>query len=361
LQWITSHATKTQHLSVETTFQQLENGKVNTNFKFVPSPGVHFFWYKGNLIRVERNREKQMVDLTQGVPWESVILTSIGRNKQTYFQMLDEARHLALQSHEGKTIMYVPVGSEWRQFGYPRKHRPISSVILDQGLVEGIVSDVKEFISNPQWYMNRGIPYRRGYLLHGPPGCGKSSFITALAGELDYSICVLNLSERGMSDDRLNHLFSIAPEQSIILMEDIDAVFISREESNNVKTAYDGLSRLTLSGLLNALDGVASTEARVVFMTTNYIERLDPALVRPGRVDVKLLINYASKYQLEQMFARFYPEASIEKARQFAASVSKLERDISLAEVQGYFMLYKNSSDDAFFNVNSLNFCSYNE
>jgi chaperone BCS1 len=56
LQWITSHATKTQHLSVETTFQQLENGKVNTNFKFVPSPGVHFFWYKGNLIRVERNR-----------------------------------------------------------------------------------------------------------------------------------------------------------------------------------------------------------------------------------------------------------------------------------------------------------------
>lgn len=52
----------------------------------------------------------------------------------------------------------------------------------------------------------KGIPYRRGYLLYGPPGCGKSSFITALAGEIEFSICLLNLSERGLTDDRLNHL-----------------------------------------------------------------------------------------------------------------------------------------------------------
>lgn len=76
-----------------------------------------------------------------------------------------------------------------------------------------------------------GIPYRRGYLLHGPPGCGKSSFITALAGELEYGICVLNLSERGLSDDRLNHLLSVAPQNTIILLEDIDAAFVSRQES----------------------------------------------------------------------------------------------------------------------------------
>lgn len=76
-----------------------------------------------------------------------------------------------------------------------------------------------------------GIPYRRGYLLHGPPGCGKSSFITALAGELELGICVLNLSERGLTDDRLNHLLAVAPQQTIILLEDIDAAFASREES----------------------------------------------------------------------------------------------------------------------------------
>lgn len=295
-----------------------------------------------------------MIDLQHGTPWETVTLTSIGRNRNLYFQILAEARQLALESHEGKTTVYMAAGAEWRQFGYPRKHRPISSVILDTGLSDHIVSDVREFISNSQWYMIRGIPYRRGYLLYGPPGCGKSSFITALAGELDYNICLLNLSERGLSDDRLNHLLSIAPEQSIILLEDVDAAFTSREDDERTKTAYDGLSRLTLSGLLNALDGVASAEGRIVVMTTNYRERLDPALIRPGRVDVKVLINYASEYQLEAMFARFYPEASLEKGRLFASRVSSIRDNISLAEIQGYFMLHKTGHDEALDNINLL-------
>jgi chaperone BCS1 len=77
-----------------------------------------------------------------------------------------------------------------------------------------------------------GIPYRRGYLLYGPPGCGKSSFITALAGHLDLGICILNLSDRSLSDDRLNHLLSSAPQQTIVLLEDVDAAFVSREDSD---------------------------------------------------------------------------------------------------------------------------------
>ena len=85
-----------------------------------------------------------------------------------------------------------------------------------------------------------GIPYRRGYLLHGPPGCGKSSFITALAGELGFSICVLNLSERGLSDDRLHHLLAVAPTESIILLEDVDAAFVSREDTAQVRPRATG-------------------------------------------------------------------------------------------------------------------------
>ncbi len=96
---------------------------------------------------------------------------------------------------------------------------------------------------------------------------------TALAGELEYSICVLNLSDRSLDDDRLNYLLNIAPQQTIILLEDVDAAFVNREDTTQMKTAYEGLNRLTFSGLLNTLDGVASTEARIVFMTTNYLER----------------------------------------------------------------------------------------
>lgn len=198
---------------------------------------------------------------------------------------------MALAAHKGKTIMYTAMGHEWRQFGHPKKQRPLDSVVLDTGIANRIVNDCQEFIANVAWYSDRGIPYRRGYLLHGPPGCGKSSFITALAGELERGICVLNLSDRSLSDDRLNHLLAIAPQQTIILLEDIDAVFVSREETKEVKAAYQGLNSVTLSGLLNALDGVASSEGRILFMTTNYLDRLDPALIRPGRVDFKEYIG----------------------------------------------------------------------
>lgn len=69
---------------------------------------------------------------------------------------------MALTQHEGKTIMYTALGAEWRPFGHPRRKRPISSVILDEGISERILRDCEEFISNPKWYTDRGIPYRRG-------------------------------------------------------------------------------------------------------------------------------------------------------------------------------------------------------
>jgi chaperone BCS1 len=81
-------------------------------------------------------------------------------------------------------------------------------------------------------YVYEGIPYRRGMLLHGPPGSGKSSFIQALAGSLDYNICILNLSERGLTDDKLNHLMINAPERSFILLEDVDAAFTGRTSTD---------------------------------------------------------------------------------------------------------------------------------
>lgn len=102
--------------------------------------------------------------------------------------------------------MYTADSNDWKPFGHPRARRPINSVVLDHGISEKITNDCKEFINSAKWYAERGIPYRRGYLLHGPPGCGKSSFVTALAGELEYGICLLNMSNRAMDDARLNGL-----------------------------------------------------------------------------------------------------------------------------------------------------------
>ncbi|XP_018579809.1 mitochondrial chaperone BCS1 [Anoplophora glabripennis] len=345
LHWMTTKgARQTQHLSVETSFEQKDSGHIKTKYDFIPSIGTHFFRYGSTWIRVERTREQHTLDLHMGTPWETVQLTAFGRNKSLYFRILEEARQMALTQHEGKTIMYAALGSDWRPFGHPRRKRPISSVILDDGISDRILKDCQEFISNPFWYIERGIPYRRGYLLYGPPGCGKSSYITALAGELGFSICVLNLSERGLSDDRLNHLLSVAPQQSIILLEDIDAAFVSREDTPQQKSAYEGLNRVTFSGLLNCLDGVASTEARMVFMTTNYLERLDAALIRPGRVDLKEYIGWCSKSQIEKMFLRFYDgEDAKSQAKVFAEKVALFNKNVSPAQIQGFFMFHKNS------------------
>lgn len=91
LQWITHKgARQTQHLSVETSFEQRDTGHIKTKYDFIPSIGTHFFKYGGTWIRVERTREQQTLDLHMGIPWETVTLTSFGRNKQLYFNILEE-------------------------------------------------------------------------------------------------------------------------------------------------------------------------------------------------------------------------------------------------------------------------------
>jgi len=339
-------ARNTQHLSVDTSFVESESGKVATKYDFMPSVGTHFMKHGGSWIRVERTREQRMME-----PWETVQLTTFGKQKTLFVDILESARQMALSEVSGKTLMYTVIGTDWRQFGHPRQRRPLNSVVLDAGVGEGIVQDVTEFVNSVSWYRDRGIPYRRGYLLHGPPGCGKTSFITALAGELEYSICVLNLSDRSMSDDRLQHRLADAPENSIILLEDIDAAFVSREDSSVSDAAYKGLNRLTFSGLLNAIDGVTSTEGRIVFMTTNYLDRLDPALIRPGRVDCMEYIGPCTINQLTTMYNRFYPTESLEEASKFASGVAELEVPVSAAQVQGYFMWYKKHPQEAIDNV----------
>ena len=159
----------------------------------------------------------------------------------------------------------------------------------------------------------------------------------------------MNIGEPNLTDDRLAYLMNNIPERTILLLEDIDAAFNSRTQSTD--KGYQ--SGVTFSGLLNALDGVASAEEVITFMTTNHPERLDPALLRPGRIDMKILIDNASDYQVEQMFLRFYGDD--DKLKAFMKSFKDLELPyVSTAQLQGLFVQFKESPDLAITNINIL-------
>ena len=221
-----------------------------------------------------------------------------------------------------------------------KKPRALDSVVLDHDLSEDLIQDARQFLASGQWYADLGIPYRRGYLLHGPPGCGKTSFCQVLAGALRLDVCMLTLSNKGMTDNGLAALMRDAPRRSVVILEDVDAVFTHRELQRSAGDA----GTVTFSGLLNAIDGVASQEGRIFMMTTNHIERLDPALIRPGRCDVKVMVCNASREQMVSMFLRFFPGRE-DEARRFAGRLPPGE--LSMAQIQGHLLEHKGSPEGA--------------
>lgn len=163
-----------------------------------------------------------------------------------------------------------------------RGKRSISSVVLPDGIGEDILEDVREFLGRREWYSERGIPHRRGILLYGEPGAGKTSLCTAVASSLLLNIYVLDLADEEVGDATLLQALNQTPPNCIVLMEDIDCAFAPRPSSLNVSSGFDPSTgrmsmgmpmgqSLTLSGLLNAIDGVGASEGRICFATTNHI------------------------------------------------------------------------------------------
>lgn len=155
--------------------------------------------------------------------------------------------------------------------------RTMDSVVVKGNVVDELLEDLKEFREQEAEYVRRGIPYHRCYLLSGPPGTGKTSSVKAVAGALGLDLWYVQLSEIGKDAKLVNTLSNVGA--GMLLLEDIDS-FAAATTRNT-----DGAKEVTASGLLNALDGVATPHGLITIMTTNFKENLDAALIRPGRVD----------------------------------------------------------------------------
>ena len=175
--------------------------------------------------------------------------------------------------------------------------RPIEAVALDRGVKEDIVADLEKFLESEKRYVERGLDWHRGYLLHGPPGTGKTSLVKSLAGMFRINVYFLSLNDV-KNDTELIALMSDVDPRSIVLLEDIDSMF-----SGNRDVQGDGV---TMAGLLNVLDGLCTPHGMICIMTTNHPEKLDPALVRPGRIDVQIELSYATQSQVNEHYSYFY-------------------------------------------------------
>ncbi|KAI1310783.1 BCS1 N terminal-domain-containing protein [Xylaria venustula] len=378
---------------------------------YTPSFGSHYFWYRGRLLLFRRSANREQNSFMLVSEREEISISCFGRNPWVLKELLLEAREKYIEKDEHKTQVYrgttKPMSSEpsWQRC-MSRASRPFSTVILNEEKKKELVDDVTDYL-NPttqRWYANRGIPYRRGYLLYGPPGTGKSSLSLALAGFFKMRIYIVSLSSGNATEEVLGNLFAELPRRCVVLLEDIDSAGLThtRDTSDAPRTPppkNDDMepgqitrgngntndnppsNRLSLSGLLNILDGVASQEGRILIMTTNHLEKLDKALIRPGRIDMVVEFGLADEYMTTNIFRNIFaylegddgPEAdryiklspeerqaAMEKnAKARAAHESEIEElanlfaakipahEFSPAELQGHLMKNKHSPQKA--------------
>ncbi|KAM0668857.1 hypothetical protein ACQRIU_002419 [Beauveria bassiana] len=186
-----------------------------------------------------------------------------------------------------------------------RGQKRIDTVILPEDVKKDFFDDIAEYL-DPEavtWYVEHDQLYHRGYLLYGAPGTGKTSLSLAAAGQFGLDVYAMNLSK--VNDATLNDLMSKLPTRCILLLEDIDAIESAKSRENS-DAGSSTSSSVTLSGLLNAIDGAGSVEGRALIMTTNHVDRLDPAVIRPGRVDKMVEFGLASREMLLGLFRYVY-------------------------------------------------------
>jgi chaperone BCS1 len=370
-------------------YLNFSNQPANAAPRFIPAPGLHSFRFSGRYFMLQRKQDTSVNPggsargKLQDKDKETLVLSCFGRSPEPIKQLLQHAKEQYYLGHQTKTTVRRPSNRgriygesySWRKAAV-RPIRPMRTVVLDNKQKDDILSDMNSYLhpDTPSWYSDRGIPYRRGYLFYGPPGTGKTSLSFALAGVFGLDIYVISLLDPMLTEVDLLALFTSLPLRCVVLLEDIDTAGLKRPEDTPAGAASLSSSDndekkkgISLSGLLNAIDGVASHEGRVLIMTTNKPEDLDTALLRPGRIDLRVEFTNATTHQARELFMRMYAPES----RQFlsgatkaddkagpptSAELSKIAEgfsskipsgEFSPAELQGFLLKYKEAPRNA--------------
>lgn len=302
-----------------------------------PGQGWHLLKHKGKLVIIHRNISDEPLSALSVIPqrMQTIRMYTLGRKQTLLRDLMQEVYDI----NEDASLLKVHL---WTNDGFVlanrKRKRYMDTVFIPAEMKTDLLSDLNRFHGSREKYRSRGTPYRRSYMLYGPPGTGKSTLVFVLACELNKDIYVINLSTLG-SDTELQKAFSSVREDGYLLLEDLDSAQATHDRDTkpdvSAKSIKDAItetkkSGITQSGLLNAIDGVVSRENRVMFVTTNHPDKLDPAILRASRLDRKILIDKMLRPEAIDMFKAFHPDKNMEV---FEAEVaSKLP--LAPAEVQ---------------------------
>jgi chaperone BCS1 len=345
-EWILPFTTRSR--KVDLAYQNKEAG-IRLNM----GPGPHLFWYKMRPVwftfaRGEKQNTKEKS--------ESYTFRTLGRSQNFVRAMVREIEDEYWSKQKVDTKLYLWKKDHW-SIANAYTARTLESVIMRQGEKEKLLKRIEDFQAAEHRYRQLGIPYHLGVELDGPPGTGKTSLASALGHHYKKAVYILSLNDM-QSDDQLTSAMENVYKGSIILFEDIDAMGVVSKRQGERKKPYKstvsnpmGISEdepddedmarrmfgkgVTLSGLLNVLDGLTAPDSVIYLMTTNHHDNLDPALLRPGRIDYRCTMGYAHPTQKAQLFHRFFPDAT---GKQVYSALAHRSEEETMAQFQGYLL-----------------------
>lgn len=326
-----SNVKKTENYKVMSMIKPIEASKTNKEYPLletVPESHETEFNYSNCVFHYSRSSKDDVIYAPSGEVKKKNYMIQIWSYYSSDEMITNLSNHVLCAYAKSKVNevwtqkLYTHQNNAWKENSTGRNKRKITSVILKHDEHIRINKLLNDFMTSEDWHLERGIPYKKSFLLYGPPGTGKSSMIKAISYETQRHIHYLNLSLIKNDQDFSNLMSKIKLEETVLVMEDIDTqsnVVFERSEHDIVHVNDDNddnsnnnnkvvAPKLTLSVILNHIDGVYNNHNMILIMTSNYPEKLDKALIRPGRVDERILFDYCDKQIIINMFQNFYRE-----------------------------------------------------